>query len=328
VDGLRDIASPEMVESKAHDTDAGYLRALPKLIEQVSEVLSPEDTILAQTLVTLLSHFDRLSTISQTQGPAESVANATSSKPTTTIIQPPASGDVFDTLKKQVNTLQEERMNNMELSRPGSPPVFAVESALLWSRIDQDLDDVLSMCRQRTDTASFAGLPAYDSAPPEYDTNGTLRRSFDSKSVMSSAASVYNTSDMNEKMRMDLEAVTSAIDRLYVVLPQLHSQRVELKDPKRREMEKARAAENHKSTNGVNGKHGKGKAAARMEEEEDERDKALEFDKMMGLIGKASERKMVDQAVVIDGNDMQARMRRARQRELDKVCLQPFYLMS
>ena len=114
---------------------------------------------------------------------------------------------------------------------------------------------------------------------------------------------------MSEKMRMDLEAVALAIDRLYLVAPQLHEQRVELKKSKREQleqMERARAASSSRERSTV--RPGKERATT----------EGGELEKMMALIGKASERRMLDQAVVLDGG-MEAKLERARQRDQEKV---------
>jgi hypothetical protein len=280
-----------MTQVSSAQTETELLRDLQRLVVQRSDRINPEDATLAQTLVSLLAHFDRLATINAAQEPRSGSSGASTSY--STGIRPPTSEDLFDVLRHQVNNLQIERLNTSGEPRSGSPPVFAVESALLWSRIDQDLEDVLAMCRQRTDVASFAIPPEYEHTEdlPQYENDGSIRHSVDNKSLRSTL-----TTETNEKMRMDLEAVTSAIDRLYVVLPQLHNQRVEIKDDKRRELERARAA-------------------ARSEGDE-----ARDLERMLGLISKASERKMVDQSVIIDSRDMEARLQRAHRREIDQVC--------
>ena len=47
-------------------------------------------------------------------------------------------------------------------------------------------------------------------------------------------------------------------------------------------------------------------------------DEEVELEKMVELIGRASERRLVDQAVVLDGG-MQAKLAQARQRDQEKV---------
>ncbi|THH01464.1 hypothetical protein EW026_g1221 [Hermanssonia centrifuga] len=191
-----------------------------------------------------------------------------------------------------------------------------VETALLWSHIDEELENVLSLCRPRSgplesrppeyDPADYErefdldSLPEYEpssevtdgSGKPLYKVNNALERS---NTRLSESA--YT----NEKMRMDLEAVTLAIDRLYLVAPQLHNQRVELKKSKVEQMEKAKLKGNQK------GKQ-KGK--------EGEMD-AMELDRMLDLIGKAADRKMVNQAVFVD-SAFSEKLARAQVEDLKK----------
>jgi hypothetical protein len=103
---------------------------------------------------------------------------------------------------------------------------------------------------------------------------------------------------MDEKMRLDLDAVTTAIDRLYRVAPQLHNQRVELKSSKLRQLECARTPQAASVSAGK------------------QRERELEH--IVDMIGRASERKLVDQTVIL--GDLDARIERARQRDFQKVC--------
>lgn len=78
---------------------------------------------------------------------------------------------------------------------------------------------------------------------------------------------------------LDLDTITHAIERLYVVPPQLANQRVELRREKIVQMEKA--------------KEGKGKARALVDAADPE------LDKMLELLGRASAREIPDQSAVI-----------------------------
>lgn len=105
---------------------------------------------------------------------------------------------------------------------------------------------------------------------------------------------------------MDFDAVMLAIERLYIVAPQLHNQRVELKSAKLAQMERARL-EGPK----VQPSLSKGKQKAH---ERDMRD----LDDMLELIRKASDRKLTDQSVVMDSRRM-IRFRQARQEYENQV---------
>ncbi|KAG8216813.1 hypothetical protein J3R82DRAFT_7067 [Butyriboletus roseoflavus] len=83
---------------------------------------------------------------------------------------------------------------------------------------------------------------------------------------------------------LDLDTIIHAIDRLYVVAPQLANQRVELRREKIVQMEKA--------------KEGKGKARTLAEAADPE------LDKMLELLGRASAREIPDQSAAIDPHRM------------------------
>lgn len=253
---------------------------------------SPDALVKAQlveALMTLLSKVDRLTT-ARTIGPAVSTPPATAED----------LSDPLGSLGRRVLTVQSRRSVS-RLSgastpvRPHLARVFHVDQdEQLWASIDDDLETVLRLCRQRTpmnltppifETAESGRAdetdasqdrdgsipsttyfdahlpPEYDAADyedeahqlPEYDdTDLDLEcKNLDMKKSRSSdnadqqrrqgrypASPTLQTS--SEKMRMDLESIASAIDRLYLVAPQLHNQRVELKQQKVAEMESAR----------------------------------------------------------------------------------------
>jgi hypothetical protein len=188
--------------------------------------------------------------------------------------------------------------------------------AILWSQIDRELESIVSMCQERTERLPRFYQenlpPQYDydqdtlydfDSPPEYD--GTGRPSLDKSKHrednhhlerLSSAAS-SRISD--EKMRLDLEGIAMAIDRLYLVAPQLHNQRVELKSSKLAQLEKARKGGSLSSRKGK------------------EREKQ-ELENIIGMLGKASERKLIDQSVVLE-DGMQGLLEKAKMKDIAKV---------
>jgi ubiquitin-protein ligase E3 D len=274
-------------------------------VDSLAASLSPRDAHLARALVSLLSHFSSLSVIqSSSKDPQAGPSSPTELSP---------SADVFDVLKRQLSDLQVERKSKADRVSAGSPPVLTVEIALLWSKIDEELEMVLSLCKERTE-----GLPRlsmdhqppqydladyeYDDTPPEYE-----HASIESSDTKGRHSFGISPTSPTEKMRLDLEAVTMAIDRLYLVAPQLHNQRVELKTAKVEEMEKARRA----------GAGVRGQASAVSEGKRRERD-VEELEGILDMIGKASDRKMTDQSVVLDGG-MKARMERVRERDIARV---------
>lgn len=285
----------EMVEMAASDNDSDLIHELNSRVDGLSSSLLAEDAKLAKSLVSLLSYLHRLSILfASSRGKGH---HQQYSPP----LQTSVSDNIFDTLKRQLSDLQVERRR--DILPPGSPPVLAVETALLWSRIDEELESVLVLCKERTTTDHLP--PQYDRAdyefdtPPEYDYQANMSL-YDSKETSSHAPqSPTLTTSMNEKMRLDFEAVTMAIDRLYLVAPQLHNQRVELKSSKLAQMEKA-------SREGGQTR-GKGK---QKQSEPDIR----ELENIFELLGKATDRAMKDQSVILDGG-MKSRLERARQRD-------------
>lgn len=274
-----------------------------------SSALSTADSQLATSLVSLLTHLARLPTVEPSSLEAADPVLLHSLED---------SGDPYDTLSRQVNDLQARR-GGASLDMAASS-IRAMERTLLWDRIDRDLEAVSSLCRGRIhdpfgDAAAIPAIRSSSPMPPEYDpTDYELPQYEYAKSVEDeenpslktgeSRTSASHIQGLSEKMRMDLDAVTSAIDRLYLVAPQLHNQRVELKQRKVEELERAR----HARPRNAEGK-GKGK----------DRD-ARDLDTLLGMIGKASARRMNDQAVVVS-DEMRSRMELARQRDAVKVSI-------
>lgn len=298
----------DMIQAKHDPTDTELLAELRERVDRVSVLLSSSDASLAKTLVSLLTDLSRLSDIQAdiTQLPTEMLERETSS-----ILEPPPPNDIYDTLTRQLSDLQIERLSaQASVLAPGATPLVAVETALLWSRIDTELDQIAAMCKERAES-----LPKFSSEnlPPQYDF-GEFDDDLDADAEtlpdydMTRRISIDDTKSKigyhqngirngDEKMRMDLEAVTMAIDRLHLVAPQLHSQRVELKTSKLEQMEKAKLAPK--------------------EQIRDPR----ELERLLDMVGKAAERTMKDQSVIMDGR-MQARlMERSRQRDDLQVCI-------
>jgi len=295
-----------MVEIAPAHNDAALLWELQDRIDRLfefSDESSSVDVQLAKTLVSLLNCLHRLlSTRAQDHILTPSLS-ATST---------PANPNAFDTLTRSLTELQNDR--NLH-TPPHSNPVSMVENALLWSQMDMVLEQVITLCRRRRQTLEPLLLPSSsDIFPPEYDLAGSPtdeilppydgpRSSFaheanDTKRPSFSQERLTSTTIQNEKMRLDLEAVTIAIDRLYLVAPQLLDQRVELGASKMAELEKARRTGNNK------GKKKQGDLR--------------ELEHMVDMIGKATGRKITEQTYVMDG-DLKSRRERARRRESESV---------
>lgn len=303
---LQNIAAEgENTEIDTSLNDAELIDELRLRVDSVAASLDSNDARLAHALVSLLSHFDRLSIIKSKP------LSSRDTVPWHSNDQAIPSADVFDVLKRQLSDLQIERQSKGDIVPPGTPPILAVETSLIWTRIDEELETVLSLCKERNENLPPQYNVAdydYDDVPPEYDYDTfSSIESFDTK-ARSSLQPAINAATANEKMRLDLEAVTLAIDRLYLVAPQLLNQRVELKTSKLQEMENAR----HAGTQSRKSALPKGK----------QREKDVEeLENILDLIGKASERKMADQIVILEGG-IKSRMERAHQRDMAKAsCL-------
>ncbi|KAF8234968.1 hypothetical protein L208DRAFT_1393157 [Tricholoma matsutake] len=304
VSNLRNLEPADnMIEFHEPSNDSELCHELRTRVERISLSLEPADAILANALVSLLSHFSRLAVIQ-----ASSSKPATQSRPSTSRETRDSSSPVnlFHILKRQLGDLQIERLSSQHMLPAGAPPVLAVEAALLWNRIDEELESVVAMCKERTENRSLSDVlpPQYELAdyqyetPPDYE-SGDRASMDDSKSRSAPCSPVTQTRQLDEKMRLDLEGVAMAIDRLYMVAPQLHNQRVELKSSKLAQMERA-------SREGMSSRSGK-------EKETD----VHELEYIFELLGKASERSLTDQKVVLEGG-LTGRLEKARLRDMAK----------
>ncbi|KAG6815850.1 hypothetical protein H0H87_010766 [Tephrocybe sp. NHM501043] len=302
----------DMIQISGGNADGELLNELRLRTDAISSTLEPADALLATSIVSLLSHFQRLSTI-------QSIPTRTLSDTAASSLHDVAGpSDPFALLRRQLSDLQVERLSSQpDILVPGAPPVLLVEAALLWNKIDEELEAVVAMCKEHTENlprlqADTMSLPPeydpefdyedYQHDPlPQYDGQG-VRTSIDSKSHHTPHSPTISARQMDEKMRLDLEGVAMAIDRLYLVAPQLHNQRVELKSSKLAQMEKARRE----------GSHTPQSRSGKQKEKDDD---IQELERMWELLGKASERSLVDQSVVLEGG-LPARLEKARQKDL------------
>lgn len=310
VSNLRSRCTEEMIQASPSESDADLIQELRTRVEEISSSLASSDVELVRVLISLLSHLHRLSVLVNPSSPSQ----ITPSSSSWNVAEPNDSTNLFDNLKRQLSDFQVERLTTRQDVVPrGSKPVLAVEAALLWEQIDQELDRVVSMCKERTDYLScdppdyeYDTLPVYD-----HESRSSID-DYDQKSRNQlSQSPVIPGGQMSEKRKLDLEAVTMAIDRLYLVAPQLHNQRVELKSTKVAQMEKAR------SQGSVTTSRSAGK------QKERERD-VKDLENMLELINKASGRSLTDQSVILN-DGMKMRLERARQRDMAKV--KPFLLV-
>lgn len=312
--------------------EAAQLAQLRELIDSVAPSLGPPDAYLAQAIVTLLFDLEQLPASLALSSP---VSQPVPSQGNDSAIAP-ASASPYDTiasLQRQLSSLQPSSHTS---SGSRTTPAESVRTALLWTRIDEQLDTVVSLCRARASSASQHGVSqipsvqscashdgnqdfrrSFDTLPPEYDSEyhysyelppsyapeahpstSSMEEPSDEKrpavqyppekvlprtsaSVSAVRAElIMEPPTSSSSNSLDFEGITHAIERLYVVAPQLGDQRVELRSEKIAQMERAKA--------------GKGKARTRVDPAD------AELDKILDLLGKASTREIPDQSVIMD----------------------------
>ncbi|KAL6306328.1 HECT-like ubiquitin-conjugating enzyme-binding-domain-containing protein [Sparassis latifolia] len=316
--------------------DAALVGELQERVDRLvdSDTLSQHDRALAQTLISLIAHFHRLAALyprtSVPTSPRVASWNPHTVSPSLSAVHDGPS-DPFVHFRRQLSDFQLSRGEGVAM--PAVSPVELVETTLLWARVDEELEHVLNLCRART--TEDPQILDTELLPPEYDAAGyddeldfTIESeglpeyevgqwsALDAKTASpSSKANEPETSSpvlggaggLSEKMRLDLDAVTLAIDRLYLVAPQLHNQRVELKKAKVEQMERARLE--GLSLKRARVREGKQRAVDTTDSQDLER--------MLELIGRASQRKLVNQAVALE-DGLKAKLENARQRDLEK----------
>ncbi|KAI1794331.1 HECT-like ubiquitin-conjugating enzyme-binding-domain-containing protein [Ganoderma leucocontextum] len=323
---LRAQEEDTMTECASLEEEPSLVRELQIRVGRLASTrLRPSEGALARALVSLIAHFNRLAELHPRQSRPRSPAlprtmswGMSSANPTV-----PQQKDSLVRLQRELTDLQLER--DARTTQDASwGPVQTVETAILWTRVDQEFDRILLLAADQLPAPEDvdAQLDDLDHLPPQYEAGAYdpfasdaelpiydagdyhdyaaekekgLAESPSSTSVAPARDRDRETGGMSEKMRMDLEAVALAIDRLYLVAPQLHDQRVELKKSKQEQMERAKTASSSRERPTYEG----------------------ELERMVALIGKASERRMLDQAVVLDGG-MEAKFERARQKDQEK----------
>lgn len=358
-----------------------------RLPSGISTSLQGPSVALANALVSLLVNIQALSDLEE-----QPTTPGTTSRPTSSHRGSLGSGetkkDMYATLGEQVL-----KARNLHRSRSMLDVGLRPDAQALWARIDGDMETILRLCRERTPSQGLTPNPItpdnvspgsfreptrqsdyFDHLPPEYqdedetpdyDLPGYDRldefsgRLLDKKREKEALDEDSDSEQpkLSEKMRMDLESVASAIDRLYQVAPQLHNQRVELKRSKLAEMEIARLRGGHgrlrnttsesaleSETEKLVGRgritnqtaepskrfsaeslsrrldpKGKGKAREDVPVEFDSKKKE-DLDNILNLIGKSAgdQRRIVDQRV--DARDFEAKVERARVRDENQVC--------
>lgn len=218
--------------------------------------------------------------------------------------------------------------------------VELAERECLWGRVDELSEQVKVLCRVRAEEAvqqspfddsqpepdveprkrisetAITGLPRYskefDSThlPPDYvddhsatDFKHSRRDSLSSINAVRSNRNRLSTSGNSEKMQRDLDSVSTAIERLYIVSPQLANQRVEPDRRKLRERQLAKLGNAIERLSSGRLDDQRATASRASEEEPSERrkrvqrQKNLELDRLIEQIDRAASRTLADQRV-------------------------------
>lgn len=318
-------------------SEAALLSQLRDLVDAIAPSLDSQDATLAQAIVVLLLDFEQLPAslaLTSAQLVSRSESFQDNEIGTASFLESPYA--IIASLQRQLSSLQPSGASAPSGSRP--TPEESVRTALLWARIDQQLETVVSLCRARASSppqreltepsvtqppesrrwyndyrSSFddALPPDYEceynhsplERPPSYVADGNLYAfSGDKPTDDKHLAEQYPPEKVSPRVStsrllgdteittehdhtisshsLDLDRITHAIERLYVVTPQLANQRVELRKEKVMQMERA--------------KQGKGKARTFGDAADPE------LDKILDLLGRASAREIPDQSVVVD----------------------------
>ncbi|PVG01457.1 hypothetical protein CPB86DRAFT_104586 [Serendipita vermifera] len=356
LNNLRSLAGEEqgMIQVAPESMErSGMISELHNRVNVLADTLVESDAQLAKSLVSLLANVERFTQIQPDSLTTPDAAQLDFAPEQHSL-------SIYDTLNRQVSHLKAQRTETEDSSRQLEEN-FAVrnrlEQRILWDRIDEDLEVVSRLCRRRMNAVDpFADdfddihravspslPPEYDPAdfePPEYrisyeysllpekekEKKPRLTVEDDRQTINPPRSSTAGIQD--EKMRLEFEAVTMAIDRLYQVAPQLHNQRVELKKKKLEEMERASKANSKAAvgtSSGVANNAQRSRSGSSAEKTEFPRiasnkgksklrDEERDLDNMLLLIGKASSRRLNDQAVIMT-DDMKLRIQKAKQQD-------------
>ncbi|WWD16681.1 hypothetical protein CI109_101111 [Kwoniella shandongensis] len=167
--------------------------------------------------------------------------------PSGTNVTSGAEEEPLDTLAGHLHDLRSARTEN---GGDDHPSIGAVREELAWARLESLSHAVMAIARGREgseeppsyehhnghgQTQPHHALPRYEEVEegPQARTSMEKPLEEDRKEIRHDTSSSSHSAQ-KEKMLHELDAVTSAIERLYSVAPQLHDQRVEMRFPRQR----------------------------------------------------------------------------------------------
>ncbi|KIK82318.1 hypothetical protein PAXRUDRAFT_832273 [Paxillus rubicundulus Ve08.2h10] len=150
-DGHHELSRDNDVHRQVEETN--LLSELHELIDALAPSLDRRDAHLAQAIVALLFDLEKLPA-SIVSTAAQALSQAGSSPQTVEDHAESSLGSpytIIGTLQRQLSSLQPSTTSGSS-SGTRSTPFEAVQTALLWARIDEQLENVVSLCKER---ASF-----------------------------------------------------------------------------------------------------------------------------------------------------------------------------
>ena len=186
-DGTLDSEVSQSQSDGQNSTDeAALLDQLHDLVDTLAPSMHRHDTHLAQAIIALLADLQQL--------PASFSASLSSCASSSIQRVTPTDGGphlVLTTLKKKLSSLQPNTTNSASSSSPAvrPTPIQTVQAALLWARIDEQLEVVVELCKARagaepylssdnldpfSDAAHISGVDTIPSRAPSFDAQHLL----------------------------------------------------------------------------------------------------------------------------------------------------------
>ncbi|KAF0383477.1 hypothetical protein F8M41_011727 [Gigaspora margarita] len=274
-----------------HSPDVVTLDIIRRQLNSSSSVILSDDYSLACTLAALLGYLYRILELCDSKNSGSSFeSELPNTVQTSEEILQPISEDIYSTLHKEVKNLQNQRASlNLHNN-------VTDERLATWNEIDRLMEIIAGLCRERSN----------NDPPPKYShdlTEGDNETVIDPPKYPSVIRNLNITKD-NEKTKLDLDNVISAIDRVYCVAPQLNNQRVELSPRQKKKLTAATLSSVIQKL-----------SSGRLEEQRADSSSIIKYqtlNRLVDQINKAAERSFVDQRVELSP-------RQIRQHEVAKL---------
>ncbi|CAG8591200.1 6193_t:CDS:2 [Racocetra fulgida] len=275
-----------------YSPDVATLDIIRRQLNSSNSVILSDNYSLACTLAALLGYLYRILELCDSKNPNPCSTSELSNtiQASEEILQSTSNDDIYSTLHKEVTTLQNRRASLNLYNN------VTDERLATWNEIDRLMEVVAALCHERSN----------NDPPPEYSNNLTEG---DNEAIVDPpkyplVSGNLNINIDNEKTKLDLDNVISAIDRVYNVAPQLNNQRVELSPRQKKRLTAA-------TLSNVIQKLSRG----RLEEQRADSSSIVKYqtlNRLVDQINKAAERSFVDQRVELSP-------RQIRQHEVAKL---------